>query len=90
MSKIKWFDRNGQELHDGDYVREINSGEEERVYECHPQGEPDETSLGLNASNEKFLELHPQWCREIYPFSNFAHKLIDGKRCLTDYENVVK
>lgn len=89
MSKQRWFDRNGVELSDGDTVREINSGKEELVYACHPDGYPDELSLGLNASNERFLELHPAWHREIYPFSNFSYKMVNGERRLQDYEKVV-
>lgn len=89
MSKQRWFDRNGVELHDGDIVRDINSGEEERVYACHPSDDPDSLSLGLNASNEKFLELHPEWSREIYPFTNFSYSTVDGKRHLAFYEKVV-
>ena len=89
MRKERWFDRNGVELDDGDTVREVNSGREELVYECHPAGYPEELSLGLNASNEVFLELHPGWAREIYPFSEFEYKVRDGKRCLVDYEKVV-
>lgn len=85
-----WYDRNGVLLVDGDIVREVDTGEEELVYECHPNGYPDQLSLGINASNERFLELHPEWSREIYPFSNFSYKFVDGKRCLTNYEKVVR
>lgn len=89
MRKHRWFDCNGVELHAGDKVRDIDSGKEELVYECHPSGRPDELNLGLNASNEKFLELHPERSREIYPFNNFSFRTVDGKRCLMDYEKVV-
>lgn len=89
MSKTRWFDRNGVELHDGDIVRDVDSGREERVYACHPDGYPDEQSLGLNASNEKWLERHPEWSREIYPFTNFAYKMVNGQRHLAFYEKVV-
>ena len=86
----KWFDCHGQELKAGDRVREVNTGKVELVYACHPAGEPNDLSLGLNASNEKFLELHPGWPREIYPFSEFICTERDGKRCLVDYEKVVR
>lgn len=89
MNKIRWFDRNGVELHDGDIIVDVHSGQEELVYECHPAGYPDDTSLGINASNERFLELHPECSREIYPFSNFSSKLVNGQRRLSDYEKVV-
>lgn len=89
MSKMRWFDRNGVELHEGDTVRDVDSGKEELVYECHPTDYPEDVSLGLNASNEKFLELHPTWPREIYPFSNFGYEVVNGQRWLKDYEKVV-
>ena len=90
MSKQRWFDRNGYELHEGDTIRNIYNGKEELVYACHPDGNPDNETLGINASNEAFLKLHPEWPREIYPFTNFASKL--NKNCqpeLSFYEKVV-
>lgn len=90
MSKIRWFDRNGVEIFEGDTVRDVDTGKEELVYECHPQDYPEDTSLGLNASNEKWLENHPTWPREIYPFTNFAHTMSGAGECtLCDYEKVV-
>ena len=89
MKNIRWFDCHGVELHEGDKVRNINSGKEELVYACQSQTGPDEVNLGLNASNEKFLELHPNWPREIYPFDNFSYCSKNGERHLLDYEKVV-
>lgn len=89
MSK-RWFDCNGIELHDGDIIRDVNSGREERVYACHPKDDPDNVSLGVNASNEAFLELHPGWEREIYPFDEFYYTTKEGKTCLVDFEKVVQ
>ena len=89
MSKMRWFDRNGVELHDGDTVRDVDTGKEELVYACHPVDYPEDESLGVNASNEAFLELHPEWPREIYPFSGFTYITVDGQRRLQDYEKVV-
>ena len=88
MSKLRWFDCNGCELKEGDTVKDIYTGRLDKVYACHPADYPEETSLGLNASNEEFLELHPEWPREVYPFSAFEHKLVDGQRWLTEYEKV--
>lgn len=89
MSKMRWFDCNGVELHDGDIIRDVDSGEQETVYACHPVGRPDEESLGVNASNEVWLKLHPDRCREVYPFSNFASRIVNGERRLTSFEKVV-
>lgn len=89
MNKQIWFDRNGVELHEGDTIRDVDSGKEELVYACHPSGRPSELSLGINASNEKFLELHPESSREIYPFSGLFYKIVDGQRHLLSYEKVV-
>ena len=90
MSKQRWFDCNDQELHEGDKVRNLYSEEEELVYACHPAGCPDEVNLGLNASNKRFMEAHPEYPREVYPFDNFEyHTRASGHRCLMDYEKVV-
>lgn len=89
MSKNRWFDCVGRELHAGDTVRGIGTGEEELVYECFSVDNPDELNLGLNASNERFLELHPECSREVYPFDNFAYRIKMGERWLTGYEKVV-
>lgn len=89
MTKQRWFDRNHVEIFEGDTIRNVDTGEEELVYECHPEGRPDKLSLGINASNERYLELHPEKTREIYPFSGFFYTFQDGDRCLTEYERVV-
>ena len=89
MSKQRWFDRNGVEIYEGDIVRNVESGEEELVYACHPSGYPDKLNLGLNASNENFLRLHPGWDREIYPFDTFSYNMVGGERRLQYYEKVI-
>ena len=90
MSKQRWFDCHDVELNKGDIVCNLYTGKEETVYECHPFGRPDELNLGLNASNERFLAIHPDHGREIYPFDQFTyHTKASGHRCLTDYEKVV-
>lgn len=90
MSKQRWFDRNGVELHEGDTIIDVDSGKEELVYACHPIGCTDDLNLGINASNERFLVLHPEHEREIYPFDNFPYKTVSGQRHLAFYEKVVK
>lgn len=85
MITEKWFDCYGAEIKDGDVIVDIHSGKHERVYECHAVDDPDTLRLGINASNEKFLELHPFWPREIYPFSEFGYRTVKGKKCLLDY-----
>lgn len=91
MSKIRWFDCNGIEINEGDTVRNIHSGEEELVYECHPVDCPEDVSLGLNASNEDYLRLHPDCAREVYPFSDFEYLTTAvNQNCLVDYEKVVR
>lgn len=89
MSKTRWFDRNGVELHEGNTIMDILNGELEKVYACHPADDPDNESLGINASNEDWIARHPDRSREVYPFSNFAYKMVDGQRHLTFYEKVV-
>lgn len=89
MSRARWFDRNGVELHEGDTIVDVDSGQEELVYACHPEDYPDDESLGINASNEEWLKNHPDCTREIYPFSNFAYKMVNGQRHLAFFEKVV-
>ncbi len=31
------------------------------------------SDLGINASNEAFLERHPEWARELYPLYQYNH-----------------
>ena len=88
MSRQRWFDCYGQELHPGDKVRGIGASEVELVYECHPDGNPYDVSLGLNASNEKYLKLHPDAVREIYPFDEFSYTIKSGDRWLLSYQKV--
>ncbi len=91
MSKQRWFDRHGEEIFEGDTIRNVYDGKKERVYACHLQGDPENETLGINASNEAFLKLHPEWPREVYPFTNFASKLNNKcQRELSFYEKVVK
>lgn len=89
MSNTRWFDRNGVEIFNGDTIRNVYSNREELVYACHPADSPQMLSLGINASNESFLRLHPGWPREIYPFSQFSFEFKNGKRLLEEYEKVV-
>ena len=89
MSNVRWFDCRGAELHEGDKIRDIDTGKVELVYACHPAGRPNELSLGINASNEKFLEHHPEFSREIYPFSGLFYQIVGGQRRLVCYEKVV-
>lgn len=89
MNKMRWFDRNGVELHQGDIVRDVNTGEEELVYSCYSADYAGIESLGINASNEAFLKLHPEWPREVYPFTNFLHDMVNGERHLVFFEKVV-
>lgn len=89
MSKTRWFDRNGVEIYAGDTVVDVYEGKQEKVYACHSADDIYSESLGINASNERFLELHPECCREIYPFTNFAYTMVKGERHLTYYEKVV-
>ena len=89
MSKERWFDRNGVELHDGDVIVDVASGQAEFVYACHPEGCPDSERLGVNASNEAWLKNHPDRTREVYPFNNFSYTVVNGQRRLDDYEKVV-
>lgn len=60
----KYYDRNGKEIKDGMTIKNV-TGEVEKVYSC---GDGD---LGLSASNEDYLKVHPEAEIEFYPLSEF-------------------
>lgn len=71
MEKIilEYRDKNGVVVKPGDVIKFDGDGMTEKVYLA--EGTPDYYDLGINASNELWLENHP-WCdRELYPLSNF-------------------
>ena len=69
---MEYYDRNGNEIQAGMHVR-MEDGSIEKVYATtDAYGEPD---LGISASNEAFLENHPEWAREYYSLSNFQSSL---------------
>lgn len=60
---MQYFDKNGKEIKAGMKIL-MEDGSIEMVYDTDDQyGNP---SLGINASNEEFLKLHPNWAREYY------------------------
>ena len=65
---MQYFDKNGVEIKAGMTLR-MADGSEELVYDTtDAYGNPD---LGINASNEEFLERHPYASREYYSLCNF-------------------
>lgn len=65
---MKYFDKNGVEIKAGMYIT-MSDGSTELVYDTDDgYGNPD---LGINASNEAYLERHPYASREYYSLSNF-------------------
>ena len=66
----KYFDKHGQEITRGMFIRH-EDGSYERVYEC--EDENGNKDLGLNASNEAWLEKTGR-NREIYPLYQFDTK----------------
>lgn len=65
---MQYFDKNGKEIKAGMKIL-MEDGSIEMVYDTEDQyGNP---SLGINASNEEFLKLHPNWVREYYSLSMF-------------------
>lgn len=68
LSKLKYLDKNGVEIKAGMSIR-MEDDSMELVYDTtDSDGNPD---LGINASNEKYLELHPFAGREFYSLCNF-------------------
>ena len=71
---MQYFDKNGKEIKAGMKIL-MEDGSIEMVYDTDDQyGNP---SLGINASNEEFLKLHPNWAREYYSLSNFNPSSIE-------------
>lgn len=65
---MQYFDKNGKEIKAGMKIR-MEDDNIEMVYDTvDAYGN---LNLGINASNEAFLELHPNWAREYYPLSMF-------------------
>ena len=65
---MNYFDKNGNQIKAGMDIR-MADGSLERVYETtDAYGNPD---LGINASNEEYLERHPSASREYYSLCNF-------------------
>ena len=65
---MQYFDKNGVEIKGGMTLR-MADGSEELVYDTtDAYGTPD---LGINASNEEYLERHPYASREYYSLCNF-------------------
>lgn len=70
---MKYIDWQGHEIKEGMLIC-IGDDAPERVYACSTQdGEED---LGISASNEAYLKLHPDAPREYYSLSNFPAGII--------------
>lgn len=66
-----YVDKNGVTIRSGDTLR-FDDGSIEKVYLA--VGTEEEYDLGINASNEAYLELHPEKERELYPLWQFDHR----------------
>ena len=65
---MQYFDKNGVPIKAGMTIR-MEDGSLELVYDTTDSyGNPD---LGINASSENYLELHPFASREFYSLCNF-------------------
>ena len=65
---MQYFDKKGVEIKAGMTIR-MEDGSLELVYDTTDSyGNPD---LGINASNEEYLERNPCACREFYSLCNF-------------------
>lgn len=71
---MKYYDKNGIKIEAGMQIR-MDDGSIETVYATtDAYGNPD---LGINASNEEYLERHPEAEREFYSLSNFDMKEVE-------------
>lgn len=69
---MKYYDKNGNEILAGMHLR-MEDGSVEKVHAV--LNAFNEEDLGINASNEAFLENHPDCPREYYLLSNFLSSL---------------
>lgn len=67
----EYVDKHGTLVRPGDIIRFDGDGMTEKVYLA--EGTPEQYDLGINASNEAFLERHPEWTRELYPLHQYNH-----------------
>ena len=82
--QMKYLDKNGNEIKAGMTIL-MEDGSTETVYETVDEyGRHD---LGINASNEVYLQRHPDEDREYYPLSNFNTQRIEI--CQTENNEVV-
>lgn len=65
----EYHDRYGKRIEAGDYIRIGSDSKRELVYPVINQSGLDD--LGILASNEKWLEYHPDAIPEYYLLSNF-------------------
>ena len=65
---MNYVDKNGIEIKAGMTIQ-MADGSHELVYDT--QGAYGNADLGINASNEEYLERHPYASREYYSLSNF-------------------
>ena len=76
---MQYFDKNGVEIKAGMTIR-MEDGSLELVFDTTDSyGNPD---LGINASNEEYLERNPCACREFYSLCNFDMRnteVVDGQ-----------
>ena len=71
---MQYFDKNGKEIKAGMKIL-MDDGSIEMVYDTEDAyGNP---NLGINASNEAFLDLHPNWAREYDSLSMFNQSSIE-------------
>ena len=67
---MRYQDRHGNKITEGMYLQ-FEDGSVELVYACQTG---DESDLGINASNEVYLQAHGlgEFSQELYPLSEFA------------------
>lgn len=71
---MRYFDCNGDEIQAGMHIRMEDASVEEVFATMDAYGNED---LGINASNEAYLELHPFAPREYYSLSNFDLRRVE-------------
>jgi len=72
---MQYYDKHGDKIKAGMYVTLGDGGKPELVYDTiDSYGNSD---LGINASNEEYLERHPYASREFYSLSNFDMREVE-------------
>ena len=72
QNRNRYYDKDGKEIEAGMQLRQINTGEIHRVFDC--DNETERKNIGFSASDPSFKKRHPDWDEEYLPLYLFDLK----------------